>query len=125
MTYLTLRMPKVDFSHYRDREQAYIKHCLLEEYLPELTYKVGAAWDSLVYVDGFAGPWQTSHPEYQDASFGIAVKALRSCQRGLNEGRGRQIGIECILVEQDKTASQQLQDFAISQSGKQFRIHAL
>ncbi len=32
---------------------------LLEEYLPEWAYKVGSTWDSLAYVDAFAGPWQT------------------------------------------------------------------
>ena len=34
-------MPKVDFSHYEGREQAYVKHCLLDEYLPDWAYKVG------------------------------------------------------------------------------------
>ena len=37
-------MPKVDLSHYKKREQAYVKHCLLEEYLPEWAYKVGTTW---------------------------------------------------------------------------------
>ncbi len=34
-----LFMPKVDLSNYEGREQAYIKHCLLETYLPEWAYK--------------------------------------------------------------------------------------
>jgi hypothetical protein len=50
-------MPKVELAAYEGREQAYIKHCLLEEYLPDWAYKVGSQWDSLVYVDGFAGPF--------------------------------------------------------------------
>ena len=58
-------MPKVDFSNYEGREQAYVKHCLLEEYLPELAYRVGRTWDSLVYVDAFAGPWQTKQSTTQ------------------------------------------------------------
>ena len=45
-------MPKIDFSAYEGgREQACIKHTLLEEYLPEWGYKVGSQWDSLVYFD--------------------------------------------------------------------------
>ena len=56
-------MHEVDLSAYEGREQAYIKHCLLEEYLPEWGYKVGSQWDSLVYVDGFAGPWETTMPK--------------------------------------------------------------
>ena len=75
-------MPKVDLSNYQGREQAYVKHCLLERYLPDWAYKVGSTWDSLVYVDAFAGPWQTRHPNYADSSFGVAVDALRRCQMG-------------------------------------------
>src|SRR5258705_8750712 len=97
-------MPKVDLSNYTGREQAYVKHCVLEEYLPEWAYKVGTTWDSLVYVDGFAGPWRTKHPDYADSSFGIAVDALRRCQIGLHESRGRDLRIESILIEQDRGA---------------------
>jgi hypothetical protein len=40
--YLTLRfMPKADLSHYQGREEAYVKHYLLEKYLPDWAYKVG------------------------------------------------------------------------------------
>jgi len=40
-------MPKVDISQYQGREQAYVKHYLLEKYLPEWAYKVGTKWNSL------------------------------------------------------------------------------
>jgi three-Cys-motif partner protein len=118
-------MPKVDLSHYKEREQSYVKHCLLEEYLPDLAYKVGTAWDSLVYVDGFAGPWQTTHPDYADASFGIAVDALRRCQTGLRKSRGRDLPIECILVDQDKNAFAHLKKFAAKMNAPGFGVHAL
>ena len=48
-------MAKADISHYQGREQAYVKHYLLEKYLPDWAYKVGTKWNALVYVDGFAG----------------------------------------------------------------------
>jgi three-Cys-motif partner protein len=118
-------MAKVDFSLYQDRKQAYIKHCLLEVYLPEWAYKVGSTWDSLVYVDAFAGPWETQHPNYADSSFGIAVDALRRCQLGLHESRGRDLHIECILVEQDNEAFTHLNEFAISETRPNFIVHAL
>jgi len=118
-------MAKVDFSHYQDRKQAYIKHCLLEGYLPEWAYKVGSTWDSLVYVDAFAGPWETQHPNYADSSFGIAVDALRRCQLGLHESRGRDLHIECILVEQDNEAFTHLNEFAVSETRPNFIVHAL
>jgi three-Cys-motif partner protein len=117
-------MPKVDLTNYTNREQAYIKHCLLEEYLPEWAYKVGSAWNELVYVDGFAGPWQATHADLTDTSFGVAIQALHQCQTGLR-GRGRELKIESILVDQDKNAFSQLKSFAELQSHPGFGVHAL
>src|ERR1700730_6640785 len=118
-------MPKIDFSQYEGgREQAYVKHCLLEGYLPDWAYKVGAKWDSLVYVDGFAGPWQTKHPDYADSSFGIAVDALRRCQTGL-QSRGRTLQMASILVEPDKAAFAALRKLAASKQAPGFGVHAL
>jgi three-Cys-motif partner protein len=118
-------MPKVDFANYVGREQAYIKHCLLEEYLPEWAYKVGSAWDGLVYVDGFAGPWQTTHDNYADTSFGVAIETLRQCQFGLRESRGRDLPMQCILIDRDKDAFAQLKKFASVRSKSGFEVHAL
>lgn len=105
-------MPKVDFSAYEGREQAYIKHCLLEEYLPDWGYKVGSQWDSLVYVDGFAGPWETTSPNHDDSSFGVAISALKRVADGLYENRGRHLNVRCILVEQHKGAAAKLNAYA-------------
>jgi three-Cys-motif partner protein len=118
-------MPKVDLSAYAGREQAYVKHCLLEEYLPDWAYKVGSKWDSLVYVDGFAGPWKTKHPDYADSSFGVAIDALRRSCSGLREGRGRHLRVDSILVEQDRTAFACLERFAGSKTTPAFGVHAL
>src|SRR5215475_14554338 len=115
-------MSRVDLSNYEGRKQAYVKHCLLESYLPELAYKVGSIWDSIVYVDGFAGPWQTKHLNYADSSFGVAVDALRRCQIGLRETRDRELHVECILVEQDKAAFEYLQQFASGQCANNFIV---
>jgi three-Cys-motif partner protein len=117
-------MPKIDLANYVGREQAYIKHCLLEDYLPDWAYKVGSAWDSLVYVDGFAGPWQTTQADYTDTSFGIAVKALRQCQTGL-QAHGRDLPIHCILIDQNRKAFEELNKFASAQSKPGFGVHAL
>lgn len=118
-------MPKVDLANYKDREQAYVKHCLLERYIPDWAYKVGTTWDSLVYVDGFAGPWQTKHPNYADSSFGVAVTALHQCQKGLREHRKLDLHMECILVERDKNAFTHLERFAVNQSHQDFVVRAL
>jgi three-Cys-motif partner protein len=118
-------MPKVDFSAYEGREQAYIKHCLLEEYLPDWGYKVGSQWDSLVYVDGFAGPWETKSPGHEDSSFGVAVSALSHVAEGLRLGRGRNLNVNCILVDQDKRAAEKLQAYAESVKRPGFRVNPL
>ena len=118
-------MPKVDFSNYLGREQAFIKHSLLGEYLPDWAYKVGGKWDSLTYVDAFAGPWQTKHPNFADSSFGIAVDLLRRCQNGLRESRGRDLHVECILVEQEKEPFEQLRLFAADETADNFAVRAL
>jgi three-Cys-motif partner protein len=118
-------MPKVDFSNYEGREQAYVKHSLLQIYLPELAYRVGKKWDSLVYVDGFAGPWKTHDPSHADSSFSIAIEALRLSQIGLREAHGRELRLDCILVEQDKSAFAELKRFAANETSVNFGVHAL
>jgi len=97
-------MPRADLSAYKGREQAYVKHYLLEKYLAPLAYKVGSAWGSFVYIDGFSGPWQTTRPDYADSSFGVAVDTLHQVRRGMQETWGRDLPVHIILVEQDKRA---------------------
>src|SRR3954451_5072384 len=104
-------MSKINLSDYTGREQAYIKHCLLEDYLPEWGWKVGSEWDSLVYVDGFAGPWETSSPNFADSSFGVAVSALDRVEKGLRDRRGRRLGIQSVLVERDADAFEKLRAY--------------
>lgn len=118
-------MPKVDLENYLTREQAYIKHCLLQEYLPDWAYKVGGAWDDLVYVDGFAGPWQTKTADLSDTSFGIAIQAMRECQAGIRAKYAREVHVENILVDQDRNAFKELKRFADEQRGPAFDVHAL
>jgi len=118
-------MPKVDFSAYEGREQAYIKHCLLEEYLPDWGLKVGSQWDSLVYVDGFAGPWDVRSPDFADSSFGVAIASLDRVAKGLNEHRRKKLNVQCILVEQDKAAFKTLSTVAESVSRPGFQVKAI
>ncbi len=118
-------MPSVDFSAYSGREQAYVKHCLLEEYLPEWGWKVGAGWDSLVYVDGFAGPWETKTPNFADSSFGVAVSALDKVAKGFETARERQLGVQCVLVEKDSDAFSRLSDYTKTVSRPRFQVEAI
>lgn len=115
-------MPKVDLAAYAGREQAFIKHCLLENYLPEWGYKTGTAWDNLVYVDGFAGPWGVQHGDLADSSFGVAIDALRSLRQGL-AARGRSINVRSILVERRPSAFSRLESFSTHHSEEGFNVH--
>jgi three-Cys-motif partner protein len=118
-------MPKANLSAYKGREQAYVKHYLLEKYLAPLAYKVGSKWGSFVYIEGFSGPWQTTRPDYGDSSFGVAVDTLRDVQRGLRETWRRNLPILAILVEQDKRAFAELQKFASEASSAGFIVHPI
>jgi three-Cys-motif partner protein len=102
-----------------------VKHSLLEVYLPELAYRVGKKWDVLAYVDGFAGPWKTHDPDHADSSFSTAIEALRRSQAGLRDGHGRELRVECVLVEQDKIAFAELERFAIHEASPGFGVRAL
>lgn len=119
-----LFMPKIDFSNYQGREQAYVKHYLLQRYIPDWGYKVGSKWNSLIYIDGFAGPWGTTDALYADSSFAIAIEALRSCRAGLQD-RGTNLTASAILVESDDQAFAKLEAFANSSHGPDVAVNAI
>jgi three-Cys-motif partner protein len=118
-------MPKVDLSAYEDREQAYVKHCLLEEYLPTWGYKISSAWDTLVYVDGFAGPWKVTTPTFHDSSFGVAVDALKQVYLGQRDHWKRNVRVFSVLVADTKTKARQLREFGATRSVPGFTIESV
>lgn len=93
----------VAIQDYRGREQAYVKHVFLERYLERLVHKTASIFDHIVYVDGFAGPWQSANEAFQDTSFGIALNALRQA-KATWKGAGRSVKMSAYLVEKDKVA---------------------
>ena len=103
----------IDRGHYEGRPQALVKHTFLNEYLPALANKVCSSWDSFVYVDGFAGPWQSVDEQtFADTSFGIALKAMTDAQKFQKETRNRTIRMVAHLVEKDEMAFARLQTLA-------------
>jgi three-Cys-motif partner protein len=93
----------VAIQNYRGREQAYVKHVFLERYLERLVHKTASIYDHIVYVDGFAGPWQSANEAFQDTSFGIALNALRQA-KATWKAAGRKVKMSAHLVEQDSAA---------------------
>jgi three-Cys-motif partner protein len=119
-------MPKIEFSNYKGgREQTYVKHWLLENYLAQLVYRVGQAWDAIVYIDGFAGPWGAKHNSFADSSFGIAMRVLKDAVAGLKEKYGKAARGLCIFVEKKPDAFAKLDAFAQSASTENVRAIAL
>jgi three-Cys-motif partner protein len=93
----------VALSDYVGREQSYVKHVFLEGYLDRLVHKTASAYPHIVYVDGFAGPWQSANERFEDTSFGIALNALRRAKASWRE-RHRDVKMSAFLVERGADA---------------------
>jgi len=97
----------VSLHDYVGREQTYVKHVFLESYLQALVYKTASTYPHIVYVDGFAGPWQSANEKFEDTSFGIALSALRRAKGSWKEQQ-RDVHMSAFLVERDPIAYRQL-----------------
>lgn len=92
---------------YEGREQAYIKHFFLQNYLGSLLHKTASKYSDIVYVDGFSGPWQSEDENYRDTSFWIALQSLRQA-KAFWKTRGRDIRVSAYLVEKNPDAYERL-----------------
>jgi len=93
----------VALEDYSGREQTYVKHVFLERYLEALAFKTASTYNHIVYVDGFAGPWQSANEKFEDTSFGIALNALRRAKDAWKKN-GRDVRMTALLVEQNAAA---------------------
>lgn len=96
------------FERYAGREQAWVKHYFLGNYLERLIHKVAASFDTIVYVDGFSGPWKSEADDFADTSFGIALEALRKA-KGAWQAHRREVQMKAVLVEERAKAFAALQ----------------
>jgi three-Cys-motif partner protein len=97
----------ISLADYADREQTYVKHVFLERYLERLIFKTASVYSHIVYVDGFAGPWQSANERFEDTSFGIALNALRRVKE-TRERMRRHVRMTALLVEKHPKAYAQL-----------------
>lgn len=96
-------------SYYEGRPQALVKHTFLHHYLPALVNKICSSRNTFVYVDGFAGPWQSADDEnFSDTSFGIALNAMAAAKL-FQARRGRKVSMIAHLVERSDSAFAKLQ----------------
>ena len=95
--------PMVSLADYAGREQSYVKHVFLERYLEALIFKTASVYNHIVYVDGFAGPWQSASEQFEDTSFGIALNALAPREGYAGGRRARIVRMTAFLVEQRRS----------------------
>lgn len=95
---------------YKGREQAYIKHKLLEAYLKRLFMIVGQFQSSICYVDCFAGPWEENRDDLMDTSIGISMKLMADCREALDR-MGKDVRFRALYIEKRKRAHTKLQAF--------------
>ncbi len=96
----------VALENYKDRLPSYVKHIFLEHYLDVLFHKIASKYSHIVYVDGFAGPWQSTNEKLNDTSFGIALNALRRAKKTWESKR--EVCMSAFLVEQKRDAYEKL-----------------
>ncbi|KAB8063215.1 MULTISPECIES: three-Cys-motif partner protein TcmP [Janthinobacterium] len=103
---------------YVGREQAYIKHLLLEGYLERLLYIVGwsatqLGHEEIVFVDCFAGPWKDDSDDLKSTSIAISMELLSKVQYTLKKA-GRPVKFRALYVEKNVRAFSRLNSYLSS-----------
>ncbi len=111
MTKSTTSVPAI----YDGREQAWIKHQLLESYLEKLLLIIGMAARShgkveICYVDCFAGPWGDDSEQMEGTSIAISMRTMAMCKQKLAK-LGVDATMRALYVELDKRAFARLSDY--------------
>ena len=105
---------------YHDREQSYLKHRVLREYLVLWGRKLGSLARrgpiTLWYVDCFAGPWQSQDEELGDTSIHIGLSALEEAGR-IWRDNGQEVALRAIFVEKDDKAFARLEQYLTKREG--------
>jgi three-Cys-motif partner protein len=106
---------------YHGREQSYLKHRVLKEYLLAWGHKLGSSAMTrgrirLCYVDGFAGPWQAKDADLADTSIVIGLDALEVAAATWRTA-GYPIDIDAYFVEKDPQAFAKLDRLLKNRTG--------
>jgi three-Cys-motif partner protein len=97
---------------YDDREQTWVKHEVLRQYLLRFAVIVGTWRDTITYVDCFSGPWENKTEDYSDTSFGIAIGELKKAK-----AVHPNLKLRCLFIEKNPTAFIKLKKFSAAISG--------
>ena len=98
-------------AHYTGREQAFVKHHFLRNYLERLVHKIASVYDEVVYIDGYSGPWKSGGEAYGDTSFGIALQSMTAARQSWLDipQRRRNVRMTAHLVEKQAQPFAELQ----------------
>ncbi|RON08174.1 hypothetical protein BK659_16585 [Pseudomonas brassicacearum] len=96
---------------YHGREQAYVKHTILQTYLQRLFMIIGRKESVINYVDCFAGPWSEESDDLKDTSIGISLRQMKECADALKSQFGKDIKFRALYIEKDKKAFGKLDSF--------------
>ena len=112
-----------ELDRYLGREQSYIKHLFLTQYLQVAGYKtLQGRSPTFNFVDAFAGPWRVSDvANYSDASFHQALRSLETVRADLGKSGITGLKIRFCLCEKRAEAVAELRRYA-EQNGH-FEIH--
>lgn len=111
----------IDPSLYQGREQTLIKHFLFGKYLERFAIIVGSWADSITYVDGFSGPWNSRSTRLEDSSFAIALDELRRARDVQKRRKNKDLRLRCFFIEKDPSAFEKLNEFAAAQADVEIR----
>ena len=113
----------VELDRYLGREQSYIKHLFLTQYLQVAGYKtLQGRSPTFNFVDAFAGPWHVSDDSnYSDASFDQALRTLEAVRAQLGRRGTSGLRVRLCLCEKRARAAEELRRYA-TQKGR-FEIH--
>lgn len=104
--------PRIE--NYQGREQSFIKHLFLNNYLESAAYKLFQARSPVFnFVDAFAGPWRVSDTnKYSDASFSQAIETLDAVRRSLLDMGRPGLKARFRFCERNPASVVKLQEFA-------------
>lgn len=119
-------MDRDKLAPYAGREQASVKHFLLESYLARLIMITAQArYQRIAYVDAFAGPWKSAKDDLSDTSFAKAIDVMEGCRVELARQFGRSVTFRALFVERDADRYAQLKRFADARSTSRLEITAI
>ena len=109
--------------HYKGREQSYIKHSFLTQYLEMAAFKtLQGSTPIFNFVDAFAGPWRVAdESDYSDASFDQAFNTLKSVRVALARKGLSGLKVRFCFCERNRRSADKLRSYAEKKHA--FEIH--